>query len=444
MKGLFLLLLWTAVLLAAPSPAWAAIHDVNFCGKYAIHFEDADVAIGDDCYVSNVDRPARGALISVYDVTADEAVGSYYANYWPTSSPGCTEPIELDSTHQYRVTLKSRAYVNGNFVNVIDDPETRNLYGFIALPLYQPTSSGIETITTPIRTWWNIAAAAGYAFTREPAGLSGETFTFLPLPCPSGGAGSCMFTQTVGGVKRTEVYIQVIGGAGPSGERKYSLMHEMGHLVQFTHNDDTLIGSRSNAPFDTADPRDCYSNPARTHEINSEEYQSMAAAEGYASFYAAVVFNDGSESDCWFRYYRTVDWDIDDVLVEDPRSSCEGAPDPGLASADYFGEFCNLDDNKNRGVVYDWTRHLWDMRTDEGLTTEELFQIWYLADPDTWCDADIGDTSDPNCLLDTADPTDTGGQLLPPHRFSQAAYDLGGTSYQSKWDSQAATNGIVR
>ncbi len=28
--------------------------------------------------------------------------------------------------------------------------------------------------------------------------------------------------------------------------------------------------------------------------------------------------------------------------------------------------------------------------------------------------------------------------------WAQAAYDLGGTSYQQSWDSQAATNGVVR
>ena len=63
------------------------------------------------------------------------------------------------------------------------------------------------------------------------------------------------------------------------------------------------------APYDS-----CFSfaDPVASHSMNQKEHQSSAAWEGIAHFYAALAFNDTSESDCVFVYYKNTDWNLDE------------------------------------------------------------------------------------------------------------------------------------
>ncbi len=171
--------------------------------------------------------------------------------------------------------------------------------------------------------------------------------------------------------------------------------------------------------------------------MNQKEHQSSAAWEGIAHFYAALAFNDTSESDCVFVYYKNTDWNLDEefspLLIEAAEFavSCESGPSNNPLP-DYLGSYCDgtLD---NRGTEYDWLRFWWDLETKEGISTTEIYSIWDGAEPDDW-----NANGDLHCH---------GASLLPgcadepATRLFDSAASLG---FESAWVSWDVYNGVHR
>lgn len=343
------------------SQAHAVNYTVTFCADYSIDFDDADSGVGDDYFTSNSDRPARGARVRV--MRNDTGTDAYY-DYtdWDGANPGCTSALTLDSTKTYRVSVHSRALVNGNYINVLDDDSMNNLYVYTAYANCAPTSSTTVTFDTSIADQWNIAAAAGWAMYRRAAGLSGENFDMYTETCPSGG-GSCRSGNAI--------YLD-----SPA-DSKYVINHEFGHLVAYRKN-----GNAAASTSYAATLNNCYTDNTRSHEAVSKEYQSAAANEGYGHYYAAVAFNQTDQTDCGFAYYKSTDWDLD-TFTDDIWVTCESGPITGVDGGDYVGDWCT-GTLTNRGTEWDWLRFLWDLDTDEGVSTTTIFDIYNTANPNSW------------------------------------------------------------
>ena len=74
---------------------------------------------------------------------------------------------------------------------------------------------------------------------------------------------------------------------------RITIAHEIGHALGIERDEDGLPGSGSSAhEFDLV-PGACFTSYSGGEfwEQNSLEYQSAAATEGFADFYAALVFN---------------------------------------------------------------------------------------------------------------------------------------------------------
>jgi hypothetical protein len=65
----------------------------------------------------------------------------------------------------------------------------------------------------------------------------------------------------------------------------------MGHYVIYRK-----VGATTN--FQNNNYGACHSVADSPHEFQKKEYQSEAFWEGFATFYAAIVFNDLTQSDC--------------------------------------------------------------------------------------------------------------------------------------------------
>src|SRR5690606_11383649 len=87
-------------------------------------------------------------------------------------------------------------------------------------------------------------------------------------------------------------------------DRRFVVVHELGHALEHFA---TGGGSIKKYGSSTAG---CETDPGRSHEMNSREWQSAAIGEGWAHFYAAVAFNYIGESDCGFVYYKSQDYDL--------------------------------------------------------------------------------------------------------------------------------------
>lgn len=397
-------------LVVAPK-AYATTYSVNFCARYSVEFEDSDSSYGDDYLTSNADLTARGVELRVKDLVTNADVYFDFTD-WTGGSAGCTGSLSLDSTRTYRVSIRSRASVNGNTIIVLDDDTSSSVYSYVAYSAYAPSSSSTVYMSTSVQPQWNIAAAAGHAMYRRNAGLSGKTLTLYTQQCPTSG-GSCLS----GGA----VYIES-ASENPGSAAKYVIVHEMGHLVAWLKNGNSSASQSYGAPM-----ANCYTDNTRSHEMNSKEYVSAAANEGIAHYYAAVAFNVSTESNCKFRYYKTVDWDLDTIL-DSRTANCQGAPMSGLATGDYFGDLCT-GTSANRGVEYDWLRMFWDLDNVEGLSTTTIFNIWDESDPDSW--NATGDGANWTCLTTN----------YPSGRLACAASDL---SVYSSWTNQWDDNGAHR
>ncbi|MEQ1567355.1 MAG: hypothetical protein ABMA64_17060 [Myxococcota bacterium] len=103
--------------------------------------------------------------------------------------------------------------------------------------------------------------------------------------------------------------------------------------------------------------------------------------------------------------------------------SCEGNPSQETwANLDYMGDTCGgtLED---RGTYLDWMRAFWDADQGQGLTTEQIFDLWDEANPKDWDSSGGGITS--------ADD--------PQERLEAAALSL---SVSTEWNNVDNVNGV--
>lgn len=418
--------------------AEATTYNIRFCANYEPRFVDAKASYGDD-YVTDDSPgtlyPARGAWLAVYD-TSSGLVKAEYAD-WTGTYAGCNPTaLALVSGRNYYATVISWAMVNGNYVKVFSDESLA--YGVKTSTVMTPTASGSVSFSTPRGVGvWNIALAAGHALYRRNAGLAGQNFNLFNVAGPGGG------TEYVRATDR--VYV-----SPNADDKKYIIVHELGHQVAARVNyvgnsgvcsqgscaaDNNYGAPRNGCPLETNLCDGCVN-----HNFNQQEYASSAFWEGVAHYWAAVAFNNTTESDCSFGYYKDTDWDLDGLYLGAQESkpfavSC--ATGPTLApAADYLGDMCtdgstacdNAADGNcdNRGTEYDWLRFFWDADATLGVSTTDIYRIVDEADPDTWNDDDVGTAAND-----------------PAQRIHDAASTVLGSGV-SAWDFYAIYDGVHR
>ncbi len=393
MRPIFALALSVPALLLS-APAFAATYNVTVCADLETDYYD--VGGSDDFYTDNDPKPARG----VYMEITTSSGASVWADYTDPegSDAGCTTTLTLSSTKTYNVRILSKADIYGNYIKVYDDSSTPAIWAS-STQSFSPTASTTETFTWGPHKAWNLVSAAGWALQRRDAGLSGETFTFYNEACP--GSGSNCYRQS-----DDALYI-------PSDNYKFVIAHEMGHKVAAASN------GGSGAAFSyAASSTDCPWTSSG-HSITSEEYQSAAVNEGIASYYAAVIWNRTDESDCWYDPHYSLDWDQDGVGDSSAEFSCEGGAVAGMDAYDFTGDYCLASGpTTNRGTQYDWIRFFWDLETDQGMSTEEIFTVWDGADPHSWTASGSG-----------------SGAGFPAYELTLSAVLLG---YGTEWTDQEA------
>jgi hypothetical protein len=129
---------------------------------------------------------------------------------------------------------------------------------------------------------------------------------------------------------------------------KWAVSHEVGHFIQYNEAEESSWGynnSRSGVPCTT---------PSTGHFTDSREFNSAAGVEGFASYWAALVFNDKGFSDCWVR------------LAGDTISCVD-------SSAGYPVRFmetnCGTAPFTGDGNETDWQRAYWDITREDTLGT---------------------------------------------------------------------------
>jgi hypothetical protein len=118
---------------------------------------------------------------------------------------------------------------------------------------------------------------------------------------------------------------------------KWVVAHEVGHWIEFR---ETVTSEKME--YDNGLDKGRCSNK-EGHFVIRREYSSAAQIEGFASFWAATVFNNLNQTDCYVRMGgATID--------------CEGSSTHPLK---YLETQCNDGKLSGVGVETDWQRAFW-------------------------------------------------------------------------------------
>lgn len=405
-------------LFATPGSASAATRFVDFCFQYNVTYSDDPTQAFDDGFANGF-VPARGAMVTVAASGYPPPNPVFQSHVGSGDNDDCTGSLLLTVGQLYFVRVSSTASVNGNTLSVYQEAGATTVWSHVVGVAITSTTPTTVTVTAPPDEGWNIAAIGGYGLQQENGGMSGNHYIFYSdgscgsSDCCTGGT-SCVS----GG------YIYIADGpTHVHWDNRYVVLHEMGHRVaQFANGDST-----TNFDYDLATgPTDAC--PGGTgHNRASWEWQSAAANEGIAHFWADVVLNDVAGVDCAAYSKSSIDWDnnsTDDGLPY----NCDGEPVTGLglSAANWLDDVCPNDAHVNAGNEYDWERFWWDMVTDEGLSVATIMDIWDGANPDDWNAS--GGFSGPN---------------YPAQRLKASAAAISGTVGTS-YDTQDNYNGVAR
>ncbi len=302
---------------------------VRFCFQHDSEYIDAGLHKTPSCTVTNScedhwswnqTRPMRGMWVWIQKIGGSGAVvPTVESGTWA----GCTEPLSLGNgdVGYYDVTAFSMASYDGEFVMVTDMAgnvgsvvDTVFHHGF-SNPTFNLATADEQTFAR-----FNVLDAATKVIEEVPETPDLTIRVANTTDCAS----SCYFQGT------NEVQIST---AADHHRSKLAISHEIGHAVMRSVRSENWTPS-------------C--NVVGTgHMFLSYETSGCAFVEGFAHFFAASVWNDEDESDCWLQ------WGSDAV-------NCElGQPDYPLRALE------TLYDNWNaRGVEVDWMRALWDYVQD--------------------------------------------------------------------------------
>ncbi|NUO49453.1 MAG: hypothetical protein HOV80_11410 [Polyangiaceae bacterium] len=141
--------------------------------------------------------------------------------------------------------------------------------------------------------------------------------------------------------------------------------HELGHTVQkkvigYLLNTQKWCFSTGCVPDDPADPLSCHCEHIGTvdsinqlHCMQSSERTSAANVEGFGHFFAAKLWNDPTESDCEYNYYKEFRNDDGSKTFPPMELDCR-------SPAKWRNNHCF---NAERGTEYDWMQFFWSLNT---------------------------------------------------------------------------------
>ena len=260
---------------------------MTFCVLVDVDYNDED---GGDYWTDNTGTNHGEARGFRFRVQQDNGVTSPPTNIWEgwleeedSNSYGCTPELTLDSTEKYDLFSWSKAKIDNATVYSYDDddPAKQNL-ATATYQDYSPTQD--ETfVPTPLPgqtdNRWNVLASVAFALTRHNGlGSSGDLWLLQDYCCQSQGD--------------TNLHV--------SNKRKFNHAHELGHWLNKKVDDGTStlsldysyadgVPGKCNGVDDTGSP---------AHGFITMEYQSAAAIEGIADWYAAITWNNKAQSDC--------------------------------------------------------------------------------------------------------------------------------------------------
>lgn len=187
-------------------------------------------------------------------------------------------------------------------------------------------------------------------------------------------------------------------------KNKFIIAHEIGHWLQFQLAGGWQFSYSYPPEPNMAEPPCLFSVKAEfedpdlgplllsAHGMRSAEYSSGAMSEGFAHFIAAVAYNDISEEDGVFKYYKETDhlagWE--DFSALDGQISLLGGSGSGVVGGPsaHVANMCTTDWNwplqtgslaEEVTSEIDWLRFFWRFLTAQDVGLEPQPTFWEVA-----------------------------------------------------------------
>lgn len=448
---------------------------LTICVDYDIQFSDSsfDGSVGPgDYWVDNdIDRPARWQYIEVTSRVETKRV--------QLNNDGCAavnQLFPLQDANEFQVTLLGEAYVRGNRIELRNNNDRANLSWWGA-SLMEETISGLEVsdaggtvdlvvdavdgwqhmavvMTAMYRNGWKLSYGTNRSCcTKEGAGWDGTcsdpTYRYAKDSAPYGPAGQQFVPILVnnGGGRESSCCGSKIpwfpGGATRSGvqagenvQKKFSVAHELGHVVVGLRMGDYERGQYSEQSPDDGCNGDWWTPsasggpqvlPASKRGIFQKEYMATSMREGWADFFGTWTWNSPAtvaEYDSFLYHDYDLDTDRDNDAggwiyqgthrvghaPEVPGEPGGTTPDAWVAGLDSswlraaetnvgscgtvevgtVAPACpdttsaNEMDAVNRSTIFDVSSMLWALFAEEGLTPNELSDLYVDTCPRVW------------------------------------------------------------
>ena len=236
------------------------------------------------------------------------------------------------------------SYPGSTYSDIVED---------VVFDYTRPTFVWFGDTTNPGQRLWTGAGIFMMSLYRYPQGLPSNSEIHVS---PNGSCGSTNLNYFFDHANN-EAYIRMEGFncSGSDLQGKFITAHEYGHALGYL-NADVTQSPASSSHNDT--PSDCSfsmsgGNPYGT---DTKEWSSLAAAEGWAHFVSARVWNDEA-SDGHFRNngvsYDLERWNASNTVRGYLKNECcPGTPGVGCPGS--------LD---GAGTIGDWMRGYWDLHT---------------------------------------------------------------------------------
>ncbi|MDD9945147.1 MAG: hypothetical protein OXU20_29160 [Myxococcales bacterium] len=363
-KLFMLLIVGTA--LWVPSTSFAQ-GKYKFCGRWSYQF--VDEGVGEDHLLHNEGNFGRIDAAYTWAVIWRDG-SSVWSGYM--DADGCTGEITaLAGDYKFWVTTAINKDGTKFWIWPTDD---ENWQWFSKDYPDQPERPGLVVTHTAFFGFGEQTAAAAAVAThlvQQPnQGLLERKYNIYAKQDCLGQAGFAGCYDTV-----DHVYLGDDNFGNWVAFNKSIVAHEIGHYVQ-----DKLFGRiDNNYDLDGGDEFpmcscDHVESSNQAHCIQSREHQSAAQVEGFAQFYAADLYNEGSGSTAGFGYYKEVN--VFGFILDPPVAIDVAIP------FKWMENYCMPDFLTGaKGTELDWATFYWELnnKTSSAFSYTDLEDVYEQA-----------------------------------------------------------------
>jgi len=262
----------------------------NVTFKYTVDLLDSANNFGEDFWTENgpVDRVLRGVRYYVY--TAD---GSLLVQTGYTDASG----IASIPAGTYRITVKADfkpcTPTSSNNTNLRIINSSNNTIGYTKYNVVVSGTSMNLTHSSPYTATdrsFTIGAIAAESLWRKCGGMH-KTYNITYVDDTSVCGSNLPYSNNI------------IRIGADCWNKKTLISHEIGHRIMWHKMVDNGFSGNIPATYDlnpNTNPL-CKTTDYEDYVDTSLEYADLAMKEGWANFYAAAIWNNENESDCWVR-----------------------------------------------------------------------------------------------------------------------------------------------